>query len=157
MFTMPPDGNCLFHSLGCLLCGPGEDPVQGPGQSQMHIAMRQLICAEMEASGAQVSGYILRDYIRDNPRRKIPVTSETPPEVRIQHYGTDMEILMFARLFNCIVYVWGKYGKVNLWVPYGPAGEYLTDRQNEKRLPTFFLTNLDKDGEMSNHFNVCIV
>ena len=107
------DGNCLFRAFSLLLTGSQA--------SHQHI--REFIAFFMFTNQqlfSSLTGGSALKYLTDSGMLQTGV------------WGTELEIVAFATILNCRVYVFSKHGASSQWVPYDAmSGKYGIENEGE--------------------------
>uniref|UniRef100_A0A914VFJ2 OTU domain-containing protein n=1 Tax=Plectus sambesii TaxID=2011161 RepID=A0A914VFJ2_9BILA len=132
------DGNCLFHTF--LFCLTSSE--------QHHLTIRRVICNYMEfylATWQPLVGIRTISEYLDRGVRTSGISRE--------HWGTEIKILAFANMFNCMIYVYNDHNSarnIKQYEGYGPRPRANRPATNNADLTTFLLYNAH------DHFEVVL-
>uniref|UniRef100_A0A914WWA7 OTU domain-containing protein n=1 Tax=Plectus sambesii TaxID=2011161 RepID=A0A914WWA7_9BILA len=132
------DGNCLFRAFSFCLTGSEEH----------HLTVRRVICDYMEFFSSVWQPLVGNRTITEYLDRGVRTSG-----IGREHWGTEIEILAFADMCNCMVYVYNDHGsarKIKQYKGYGPRPRADRSAQDIADLTTFLLYNA------YNHFEVVL-
>uniref|UniRef100_A0A914X0P6 OTU domain-containing protein n=1 Tax=Plectus sambesii TaxID=2011161 RepID=A0A914X0P6_9BILA len=132
------DDNCLFHAfLFCLT-----------SSKQHHLTIRRIICVYMEFYLATWQPLVGTRTISEYLDRGMRTSS-----ICREHWGTKIEILTFANMCNCMVYVYNNHNSarnIKQYKGYRPQPRANRPATSIADLTTFLLYNAH------NHFKVVL-
>uniref|UniRef100_A0A914UNQ7 OTU domain-containing protein n=1 Tax=Plectus sambesii TaxID=2011161 RepID=A0A914UNQ7_9BILA len=132
------DRNCLFRAFSFCLTG----------SESHHLTVRRVLCDYMEFYPSTwqplVGACTVSEYL-DRGMRTSGIGRE--------HWGTEIEILAFADMFNCMIYVYNAHNSarnIKQYEGYGPRPRADRPATNNADLTTFLLYNAH------DHFEVVL-
>uniref|UniRef100_A0A914WPE9 OTU domain-containing protein n=1 Tax=Plectus sambesii TaxID=2011161 RepID=A0A914WPE9_9BILA len=132
------DGNCLFRAFSFCLTG----------SEQHHLTVRRAICDYMELFSSVWQPLMGTHTIAKFLDRSVCISG-----IGRDHWGTEIEILVFADMFNCMIYVYNNHNSarnIKQYEGYGPRPRADRPATNNADLTTFLLYNAH------NHFEVVL-
>uniref|UniRef100_A0A914UU91 OTU domain-containing protein n=1 Tax=Plectus sambesii TaxID=2011161 RepID=A0A914UU91_9BILA len=134
------DGNCLFRAFSFCLTG----------SESHHLTVRRVLCDYMEFYPSTWQPLVGTRTISEYLDRSVRTSGMSR-----EHWGTEIEIeiLAFADMFNCMVYVYNDLDsarKVKQYEGYGPRPRADRPATSIADLTTFLLYNAH------NHFEVVL-